>query len=132
MTLPVNRVAPRFLRIAVAAYFLLTLTCLSRAQTDPSRLPNPGSTSISRQDQQKIGFQAASEVYKQMPILPDTSPETQYVRQIGQRLVAVIPPANSWPFQFHVVAQKEINAFALPGGEMFVNVGTITAASNEA
>jgi hypothetical protein len=41
-------------------------------------------------------------------------------------------PEYSWPFEFHVVAQKEINAFALPGGEMFVNEGTITAGANEA
>ena len=41
-------------------------------------------------------------------------------------------PQYSWPFEFHVVAQKEINAFALPGGPMFVNIGTITAAANEA
>src|SRR5207248_3379312 len=33
---------------------------------------------------------------------------------------------------FHVVQQKEINAFALPGGPMFVNIGTINAADNEA
>jgi predicted Zn-dependent protease len=65
-------------------------------------------------------------------VLPDTSPETQYIRQLGKRLVATIPPEHSWPFEFHVVAQKEINAFALPGGEMFVNLGTITAAANEA
>src|SRR5499433_4157817 len=67
-----------------------------------------------------------------MPVLPDSSPETQYIRQLGQKLVATIPPQNSWPFEFHVVAQKEINAFALPGGPMFVNIGTITAAANEA
>ena len=132
MTRPVNYVAHKFLRITVAAYFLLTLACLAHAQTDPSKLPNPGTTAISRQQQQQLGFQAATEVYKQMPILPDSSPETQYIRSIGQRLVAVIPTEYSWPFRFHVVAQKEINAFALPGGEMFVNVGTITAASNEA
>ncbi|HVT99391.1 MAG TPA: M48 family metallopeptidase [Acidobacteriaceae bacterium] len=102
------------------------------AQTGLPQLPDPGSTMVSRQQQQQLGLQAAGEVYKQMPVLPDNSPETAYVREIGQRLVAVIPPANSWPFQFHVVAQKEINAFALPGGQMFVNIGTITAASNEA
>jgi hypothetical protein len=66
-----------------------------------------------------------------MPVLPDSSPETQYVRQVGERLVATIPRDTTWPFAFHVVAQKEINAFALPGGEMFVNIGTITAARNE-
>jgi hypothetical protein len=46
--------------------------------------------------------------------------------------VNTIPADRSWPFQFHVVQQKEINAFALPGGPMFVNIGTITAAENEA
>ena len=46
--------------------------------------------------------------------------------------MATIPAEHSWPFEFHVVAQKEINAFALPGGPMFVNIGTITAAANEA
>jgi beta-barrel assembly-enhancing protease len=46
-------------------------------------------------------------------------------------LVATIPPEHAWPFEFHVVAQKDINAFALPGRQMFVNIGTITAAANE-
>jgi predicted Zn-dependent protease len=87
---------------------------------------------MSRDQQIQLGLQSAAQVYKQMPVLPDNSPETQYVRQLGKRLVATIPPEHSWPFQFHVVAQKEINAFALPGGEMFVNLGTITAAANEA
>jgi predicted Zn-dependent protease len=62
----------------------------------------------------------------------DSSPQTQYVRQLGEKLVATIPSHYSWPFEFHVLAQKEVNAFALRGGPMFVNLGTITAASNEA
>lgn len=95
-------------------------------------LPDPGDVGVSRADQEKLGRQAMAEVYKQMPVLPDSSPETQYVRQLGQRLAAVIPAQNSWPWEFHVIQQKEINAFALPGGPMFVNVGTITSAQNEA
>jgi hypothetical protein len=87
---------------------------------------------MSRDKQRELGLQAAAQVYQQMPVLPDNSPETQYIRQLGQKLVATIPPEHSWPFEFHVVAQKEINAFALPGGPMFVNIGTITAAANEA
>jgi hypothetical protein len=54
------------------------------------------------------------------------------VQRLGRRLVAQIPQQYSWPYEFHVIAQKEINAFALPGGPMFVNVGTIAAAQNEA
>src|SRR5205823_10904955 len=93
---------------------------------------NPGSVSMSREDQEKLGLQAAAEVYKQMPVLPDSNPVSQYVQQLGKKLERVIPQQYSWPYQFHVVQQKEINAFALPGGPIFVNVGTITAADNEA
>jgi predicted Zn-dependent protease len=95
-------------------------------------LPNPGSVSMSREDQQKLGLQAAAEVYKQMPALPDSSPVAQYVQQLGKKLERVIPQQYSWPYQFHVIQQKEINAFALPGGPIFVNIGTINAADNEA
>jgi Zn-dependent protease with chaperone function len=96
------------------------------------QLPYPGDTGVSKQQQEQIGQKAMAEVYKQMPVLPDSSPETQYVRQLGRKLVAQIPPQYSWPYEFHVVQQKEINAFALPGGPIFINVGTITAADNEA
>jgi hypothetical protein len=87
---------------------------------------------MSRDQQRALGLKAAAQVYQQMPVLPDSSPETQYIRQLGQKLVATIPPEHSWPFEFHTVAEKDINAFALPGGPMFVNIGAITAAANEA
>src|SRR5262252_2897156 len=104
----------------------------SFAQSAAPQFPDPGNAHMSRENQHALGLKAAAQVYQQMPVLPDTSPETQYVRKLGQKLVATIPPQYSWPFEFHVVAQKEINAFALPGGQMFVNIGTITAAANEA
>lgn len=96
------------------------------------QLPDPGSTGMTKEQQEQIGRQAMAEVYKQMPVLPDSSPETQYVRQLGKKLVAVIPNEHTWPYEFHVIPQKEINAFALPGGPMFVNVGAIVAADSEA
>jgi beta-barrel assembly-enhancing protease len=102
------------------------------AAVSTPQLPNPGDTGVSKQQQEQIGRKAMAEVYKQLPVLPDSSVETQYVRQLGQKLVAVIPQQYSWPYEFHVVQQKEINAFALPGGPIFINVGTITAADNEA
>ena len=101
-------------------------------QSAGPEFPNPGNAHMSRENQRALGLQTAAQVYQQMPVLPDSSPETQYIRQLGRKLVTTIPGQYSWPFEFHVVAQKEINAFALPGGPMFVNVGTITAAANEA
>jgi len=87
---------------------------------------------MSREDQQKLGLEAVTEIYKQMPVLPDSSSQTQYIQQLGRKLVKQIPQQYTWPYEFHVVQQKEINAFALPGGPMFVNIGTINAAQNEA
>ena len=95
-------------------------------------LPDPGHPSMSKQQQEQLGLKAAAEVYKQMPVLPDSSPVTQYVQQLGKKLVTVIPPDRTWPYQFHVVQQSDINAFALPGGPIFINIGTINAADNEA
>jgi beta-barrel assembly-enhancing protease len=111
---------------------VLWLAAQGYAATVAPEFPDPGRTSMSRENQRALGLKTAAEVYKQMPVLPDSSPETQFVRQIGQKLVATIPTQYSWPFEFHVVAQKEINAFALPGGTMFINIGTITASDNEA
>jgi Zn-dependent protease with chaperone function len=111
---------------------VLALATQAYPQSAGPEFPNPGNAHMSREKQRALGLQAAAQVYQQMPVLPDNSPETQYIRQLGQKLVATIPPEHSWPFEFHVVAQKEINAFALPGGPMFVNIGTITAAANEA
>jgi len=110
---------------------VLLPAALAYAQSTGPEFPNPGNAHMSRDKQRALGLQAAAQVYQQMPVLPDSSPETQYIRQLGQKLVATIPEEHSWPFEFHVVAQKDINAFALPGGPMFVNIGTITAAANE-
>jgi len=118
-------------RLSGVLSVILVATLLAAQSASPT-FPNPGNSHMSREDQRALGLQAAAQVYKTMPVLPDNSPETQYIRQLGQKLVATVPAEYSWPFEFHVVAQKEINAFALPGGPMFVNIGTITAAANEA
>ncbi|MCU1248068.1 MAG: hypothetical protein JWQ49_1097 [Edaphobacter sp.] len=77
------------------------------------------------------GGKVAALVYSQMPVLPDSAPVSQYVRQLGGRL-ANYAPGYKWPYSFHVVAAEDINAFALPGGSIFVNLGTIQAAETEA
>lgn len=125
-----NRRSWRTRSVAVVLCALLFATQLVAVAGSPE-LPDPGQAAISREDQEKLGLQAMAEVYKQMPVLPDSSPETQYIQALGRKLTATIPAGVSWPWQFHVIPQKEINAFALPGGPMFINIGTITAASNE-
>src|SRR5262249_47886705 len=109
--------APAILLAAILAFQPLGVL----AQTSP-QLPDPGKVGMNRQQQEQLGLQAVAEVYKQMPVLPDSNPVTRYIQQLGGKLTAVIPPEKSWPFRFHVVPQKEVNAFALPGGPIFVNI----------
>src|SRR5215475_7509089 len=95
-------------------------------------LPDPGTPRMTRDEQKRLGLQAAGQVYTQMPVLPDSSPETQYIQTLGKRLVNTIPANRPCPFRFQVAPKKKLTPFALPGGPMFVNIGTITAADNEA
>src|SRR5262245_15614579 len=95
----------RSLSKRLLCFLVLCLTGQAYAQSANPTFPDPGKASMSRDDQHTLGLQAAAQVYEQMPVLPDNSPETQYVRQLGNRLVATIPSQYSWPFEFHVVAQ---------------------------
>jgi hypothetical protein len=86
------------------------------------------------QDDVKLGQEAAAEAVKQLPMLNDQRLE-DYVETVGKTLAAAIPPEFQHPefrYTFDVVNQKEINAFALPGGPMFLNRGMIEAAKSEA
>jgi len=49
------------------------------------QLPDPGNTGVTKEQQEQLGQKAVAEVYKQMPVLPDSSAETQYVQQLGRK-----------------------------------------------
>ena len=81
----------------------------------------------------KLGQEAAAQAEQQLPIMRDDA-VTSYVEGIGRRLVAAIPENRRQPefrYSFKVVNVREINAFALPGGPMYVNRGMIEAARTE-
>ncbi len=93
--------------------------------------PKPASPNFfSVQQEVDAGKQAQAEVEKQMPVLHDAQLNA-YIQRLGARLAAHAP-GTQYPYTFHIVNQKEINAFALPGGPVYVNLGTIQAAGNEA
>jgi Zn-dependent protease with chaperone function len=81
-----------------------------------------------------LGREAAAEVRKQYPIIEDER-IVRYLAAIGDRLVAAAPAELKQPvyeYSFTPVNLKEINAFALPGGPMFVQRGMFDAAAAEA
>lgn len=111
------------------AFVLLLMPVASFGQT---RIVAP-KNKYSPQDDVRLGQQAAQQVYQQMPMLND-SRVRDYVASVGRRLAEAIPPEFQHPefhYTFDVVNARDINAFALPGGPMFVNRGMIEAADNE-
>ncbi|HEX7139002.1 MAG TPA: M48 family metallopeptidase [Vicinamibacterales bacterium] len=81
----------------------------------------------------QIGRKAAAEVRQQYPIINDESISV-YLTKLGDRLVAVAPAELNqkvYEYSFTPVNLKDINAFALPGGPMFVQRGMFDAAASE-
>jgi len=81
----------------------------------------------------ELGQQAAKEVEQQLPMLREEE-VTSLVTSIGRRLVDSIPQDlrhSEFRYAFQVVNVREINAFALPGGPMYLNRGMIEAAHSE-
>jgi len=85
-------------------------------------------------DDVRVGREAAAQVAREMPLLPENGDIDSYVERVGARLAAAIPSEfahSEFRYDFSVVNARDINAFALPGGPMFVNRGMIEAARTE-
>src|SRR5215813_14022425 len=93
---------------------------------------HPGFNLFSKQQDIQLGQENAAQVRKQMKVIHDAF-LTEYVTRVGNRLVGSREAKESgFPFTFEVVADPSINAFALPGGPMFINSGLLKAVDNEA
>lgn len=114
------------LRPILAVMMVMTLMAgVAEAQTKI----NPGWNMFSAQQDVEIGAQSASEAERQLPILRDAEVDN-YVNRIGQRL-AQNAGGPQFQYRFRVVNASDINAFALPGGYIYLNRGIIENAKNE-
>jgi predicted Zn-dependent protease len=107
----------------------LLLIALLAAQT----FITPPDNKYSSAEDVKLGQEAAAQAEQQLPIMRDDA-VTSYVEGIGRRLVDAVPENRrhaEFRYSFKVINVREINAFALPGGPMFVNRGMIEAAKTE-
>ena len=116
-----------------AAGLFLSLCLLLVPGASAQRTPlRPGWNKFSPQEDITLGKRAASDAEKQLPLC--NAPKVDaYLTQLGTRLAQRLPTGGvQYPFEFHCVNDKAINAFALPGGYVFINRGAIEAADNEA
>ncbi|MBL8189941.1 MAG: M48 family metalloprotease, partial [Acidobacteria bacterium] len=89
----------------------------------------PGINFFSPEQDVEMGRQSAEQILRETPMLDDPQ-ISSYISQLGAKLAAKAA-GEKFPYNLRTVATREINAFALPGGFLFVNAGTIAAARNE-
>jgi Zn-dependent protease with chaperone function len=113
--------------------FIALLLCTVMAVAQGTKI-TPPKNSYKPSDDAQIGREAAAQVSMELPLLPENGDADTYVERVGGILAAAIPPEFRHPefrYTFSVVNASDINAFALPGGPMFVNRGMIEAARSE-
>ena len=117
-------------RYRTTGWALLALCLLPSLAAAQRTKIKPGINFFSPQQDVEVGQVNAKEIEKQVLMLNDRRVD-DYLNRLGLRL-AEKAPGEKFPYQFRAVNDMSINAFALPGGYLFVNRGTIEAADDEA
>jgi len=115
--------------LALTCGLVLTAALWARRPGDPLR---PGFNLFSREQDAQLGQEASQEVRQQYQEVRD--PFLQgYIRRVGDRLASAREARQSgFPFTFTLLNVSQVNAFALPGGPMFIFTGLIKNTDNEA
>jgi len=88
------------------------------------------STILLLQGEKSIGESVAKQARQQLDVIKDEA-VLAYVNEIGQKL-AYVGGRDEFKYEFFVIPQAELNAFALPGGKIFINAGAIAKTNSEA
>lgn len=108
----------RALSICAAALFLT-----AAPGSTPPGAAQAGLFMPSVAQQKKVGDQAAEQVLQKYREVHNS--QSEELQRVGKRLVDALPARdrNTWAFRFHVIQSPEVNAFALPGGSVFMFTG---------
>ena len=124
--MPASGRARQLILLYALCVFGCTPICAQRTQL------KPGWNMFSPQQDMQVGRQAATDAARRLPMCNSARADA-YLTQLGNRLVAHLNTSGvEYPWEFHCVNDRSINAFALPGGYVFVNRGAIETADNEA
>src|SRR5262245_63526188 len=91
----------------------------------------PGRNVYTPQQDVDLGREVAKDAERQLEVI-NNSNANAYIGALGQQLVSKAPNEFKFPFYFKIINDRSINAFALPGGPVYVHRGAIEAADNEA
>jgi predicted Zn-dependent protease len=115
--------------LAAAVTAIVSVGFVAAALADRTAV-KPGFNLFSTQQDIRLGQKYSKEVRRKLALCNDPHID-EYLEALGKKLV-LRAPGPKYPYQFKCVNDDAINAFALPGGFVYVNRGTIEAADNEA
>ena len=99
-----------------------------RAALFPVALLLASACSVDEGSEVEMGREYAAEIAQQLPMVSDPA-VTSYVSQLGRDIASRTSRPNL-PWEFHVVNAPEVNAFAVPGGFIYINRGLIDRAES--
>src|SRR5688572_31681978 len=112
--------------------YLLIVILFAVPRAPAQGLPDLGDVAqsdFSPLQERRLGEQIMREIRRD-PTFYDDAEATEYINTLGERLVARSPDARQ-SFDFFLLQDGQINAFALPGGFIGVNSGLLLAAQSE-
>jgi predicted Zn-dependent protease len=110
--------------------FIAVLVLATGVVSSQVKPPKPGLNLFKKEQDVQLGKEAAAQVEKQYEVIRNPQLQ-QYIDTLGGKL-ARSRYAGDFPYTFKVVSDDSINAFALPGGPMFINTGLIKESESEA
>ncbi|MDQ6961570.1 MAG: M48 family metalloprotease [Mariprofundaceae bacterium] len=118
------------LSISKKCILLCSLALLSACATNPVS-GSKDFVLMSEKQELRLGQQYAAQLSKTLNLLKESDPLSQYVNTIGQKMAAVADRSDLY-FRFQVVDDATLNAFALPGGYIYIHRGLLVQLNSEA
>jgi predicted Zn-dependent protease len=113
----------------ITAVALLAGSTVGCVQSDGTRFdPIPGHSRMSIESEREMGWQFDQQAQKMLPMVTDLQ-VLEFVNDLGNVLVAGLGD-QPFDYQFRVIVDPELNAFAVPGGYIYLHTGTLLAAGD--
>ncbi len=116
-------------QIAILGMLAATLLFQPLGAYAQTKTLKPGFNFFSRDQDVQLGREAAAQIEREIPVLNNRDME-RWLAELAKPLISQ-PEAGDYPYTFKWVNDPNINAFALPGGPIYMNTGLLTHADNE-
>lgn len=109
---------------------LATCSTIGLTQQNLPNMGEPADNALSPIEEKQLGAQFMRQIRASMPLIRDV-PTNEYIELLGNRIAIASGKSTQLDFTFFVINDDQINAFAIPGGYVGINVGLVDAMQRE-